>query len=116
MAESPDPKTPVGPPIRLRYWPAVALGVTMFFLCFFVMVCPALVLTSAFALTDAATIALMIVPAVVPAVLTAFGNLRYQRDFERRARGWCVGCGYDLRGSLDSERCPECGRRVRRGR
>jgi hypothetical protein len=24
-------------------------------------------------------------------------------------QGRCVGCGYDLRGSLDSRRCPECG-------
>lgn len=27
-----------------------------------------------------------------------------------RQRGRCVGCGYDLRGSKQSPRCPECGR------
>jgi hypothetical protein len=27
----------------------------------------------------------------------------------RNARGLCANCGYDLRGTSDAERCPECG-------
>ena len=30
------------------------------------------------------------------------------RDTRRRA-GYCVECGYDLRGSRHADRCPECG-------
>ena len=31
------------------------------------------------------------------------------RRRSRRRRGLCVKCGYDLRGSVDANACPECG-------
>jgi hypothetical protein len=34
--------------------------------------------------------------------------IRRGRQFRRKRRGWCLACGYDLRGNTD-ERCPECG-------
>ncbi len=40
----------------------------------------------------------------------AFGPIR---DRRRRRNGWCVSCGYNLRGNR-SGRCPECGTRFRR--
>jgi hypothetical protein len=47
-----------------------------------------------------------------PFVVASLGALVFwrvcRRREERAARGLCVGCGYDLRGS--GERCPECGR------
>lgn len=36
---------------------------------------------------------------------------RRRRPAERRARGQCARCGYDLRGS-ESGVCPECGKRA----
>ncbi len=34
---------------------------------------------------------------------------RTGREERRRRSGQCIACGYDLRGSRYSERCPECG-------
>jgi hypothetical protein len=34
---------------------------------------------------------------------------RVRRRAKRRALGLCESCGYDLRGSADAGRCPECG-------
>jgi hypothetical protein len=34
---------------------------------------------------------------------------RARRRAKRRALGLCDACGYDLRGSADAGRCPECG-------
>jgi hypothetical protein len=50
------------------------------------------------------------VPCLVGSVLPVWrlARLPHRRAARRRARGECVGCGYDLRGSAD--RCPECGR------
>lgn len=50
-------------------------------------------------------------PALLSAILPAVAAARYvreRRSNRRRARGLCVVCGYDLRGTPD--RCPECGR------
>jgi hypothetical protein len=54
------------------------------------------------------------VPCLAGSVLPAWrlARLPHRRAARRRARGHCVGCGYDLRGSAD--RCPECGREFRR--
>ena len=35
------------------------------------------------------------------------------RTWRRKLKGWCLECGYDLRGNR-SGRCPECGTRVHR--
>lgn len=46
-----------------------------------------------------------------PAAWIGIGVYRELRSRRRRARGRCVGCGYDLRGSDNAGggRCPECG-------
>src|SRR4051794_39550201 len=50
---------------------------------------------------------------LIPALLIAFGLPRARRRWvrlvhERRLQtGYCVECGYDLRGTIG--RCPECG-------
>jgi hypothetical protein len=44
--------------------------------------------------------------------LTAFGSARFRRERKWGQGGMCIRCGYDLRAS--AERCPECGRRIRR--
>jgi hypothetical protein len=44
---------------------------------------------------------------LVPAMITTRRILRHRRHRERRRRGLCPACGYDLRAT--PERCPECG-------
>lgn len=48
-------------------------------------------------------VTLALLPA--PVIMTT----RLLRTRRRRKRGLCLRCGYDLRGSKDSARCPECG-------
>lgn len=51
-------------------------------------------------------------PLVIAAVLPGWWLWRMGR--RRRPAGCCPGCGYDLRGSAGSGRCPECGLAVKR--
>ena len=44
-----------------------------------------------------------------PAAWIGIGVYRELRTRRRRTRGLCIGCGYDLRGSGEGGRCPECG-------
>jgi hypothetical protein len=50
---------------------------------------------------------------LVPAILSTRRILRHRRQRERRRRGLCPACGYDLRAT--PERCPECGECLERG-
>jgi hypothetical protein len=51
--------------------------------------------------------------AVLWIIFTIPGSVKRLR---RRAKGWCIHCGYDLRGQTTSvneeRRCPECGRAI----
>jgi hypothetical protein len=46
----------------------------------------------------------------VPAAGVAFGFLAHPRPVVRPERRRCIGCDYDVRGSIATGRCPECGR------
>ena len=52
------------------------------------------------------TLILLLTPA---AVLTVIRVRAIKKD---RPPNLCRGCGYDLRGSVESERCPECGSEI----
>ena len=41
-----------------------------------------------------------------------FITITYMRLRTRGRQGHCINCDYDLRGSIDSETCPECGERI----
>ncbi len=49
-------------------------------------------------------------PLVVFSIVPGIWVWRSTRRLERRGRGKCENCGYDLRGS--KERCPECGEAI----
>jgi DNA polymerase II large subunit len=61
---------------------------------------------------DEIEIAFIFLSLFIPCVIVAIA-LTDVRDFfrkrMRRDEGQCVHCGYDLRGSQQSVRCPECG-------
>jgi hypothetical protein len=42
----------------------------------------------------------------------AFGFLAYPRPYANPKRCRCIRCDYDIRGSIDIGRCPECGHRL----
>ena len=48
---------------------------------------------------------------MLPLPLATLPAVPWLRRRRRRARGQCLGCGYDLHGlPAESDRCPECGR------
>jgi hypothetical protein len=49
--------------------------------------------------------------AIYPSLALSGVILRHRRRRQRRARGLCLSCGYDLTGNV-SGTCPECGRAV----
>ncbi|GJM25759.1 MAG: hypothetical protein DHS20C16_21740 [Phycisphaerae bacterium] len=50
--------------------------------------------------------------AFIPALVTAVVSIPMLTLVARRCLpGYCVRCGYDIRCSLDADRCPECGTR-----
>jgi len=53
---------------------------------------------------------LAMVAGILPAWAAARAMVRLLRRRHRRAKGFCLRCGYDLRQSAD--RCPECGTSV----
>ena len=59
-----------------------------------------------------ATLTVLLV-GVVGGVLDLRRHYRDTIGLDRRRRGLCVGCGYDLRGT--PKRCPECGLAARGG-
>ncbi|HWE95727.1 MAG TPA: hypothetical protein VG269_17315 [Tepidisphaeraceae bacterium] len=54
---------------------------------------------------------LVMLPSIGAGFLTGFGAFRREIERERRVKGLCIRCGYDLRATAD--RCPECGRKLR---
>lgn len=48
---------------------------------------------------------------LIPAL--PFLGIRSWRRRRRRARGWCIDCGYDLHGNVNATACPECGHPTR---
>jgi hypothetical protein len=57
------------------------------------------------------TIASHILGAILPAIVTYLATVWAVSGSERASRSYyaCECCGYDLRGSLEIGRCPECG-------
>jgi hypothetical protein len=56
---------------------------------------------------------LLVAGSIGGAVLVGYGAWRLEVEKDRRRRGCCPRCGYDLRESIG--RCSECGRRFKLG-
>jgi hypothetical protein len=54
---------------------------------------------------------LVALPSIAVGFLTGMGAFRREIERERRVKGLCIRCGYDLRATF--ARCPECGRKLR---
>jgi hypothetical protein len=53
------------------------------------------------------------IPLWLPAILVVAFQVRWKvRQRRSQQLGECVACSYDLRGSVESDRCPECGRPI----
>lgn len=50
-------------------------------------------------------------PTLASGILVAAPLVPWWKRLRRRRRGWCVHCGYDIKG-LDGRVCPECGKSV----
>ncbi|HEY7117413.1 MAG TPA: hypothetical protein VH475_12555 [Tepidisphaeraceae bacterium] len=104
-------------PIRIRVAHAARMGAAVGFLWMLVTACPLAATLHALGVPDVVQLLIILGSSVPAAALGMFGNLRLQRERERKLRGWCPRCGYDLRATPPGGRCPECGRRspIRRG-
>ena len=57
---------------------------------------------------------IVVLALLLPAIWLAQQIHRFQRGLERKSKGQCSSCGYDLRATPDQ--CPECGASVGTGR
>lgn len=108
-----DPRDPPATPFQPNYLQAFHLGATVICICLLAAAFPIVIVCESFRIDELPVLLLVALPALALGLLTTFGNLRLQRDRERRAHGCCIECGYDLRASA-GHRCPECGTRLRR--
>ena len=59
-------------------------------------------------------IAILMIPIAVFDPQAFARPYRTRQRAVRKRNGWCVECGYDLRGSRERSLCPECGELIER--